>query len=86
MKKKTESIKLTESSDLQELFDTIPSMSVCTYMANSEKPGAGPAEWYWAAYRCPATGAFSNSPQLLHTAGPVCRYEPGSSGICTCSR
>lgn len=71
MAKKTESIELTESSDLQELFDTISSMSVCTYMANSKEPGAGPAERYWAAYRCPATGAFSNSPQLLHTTGPV---------------
>jgi hypothetical protein len=71
MKKKTESIKLTESSELQELFDTMPSMSVCTRMANSEEPGAGPAEWYWVAYRCPETGAFSNSPQLLHTTGPV---------------
>lgn len=71
MEKKTESIELTESSDLEKLFNTVPSMAAYAHPMNSEEPGAGPAELYWAAYRCPETGAFSSSPQLLYTTGPV---------------
>lgn len=63
--KKEESIAV---SDLEKLFNTVPSMAACCYAKNKLK-WAGPIEGYWTTYRSEENGAFSTSPQLMQTAG-----------------